>query len=264
MKKFLLLIFILITATATAQQATLPVRFVNAVKIGPDRYEGKDTFEWQYTIANNILTKEKDGASVQYKNVSLGKIYKTDIQNPLQVVVFYRDFNTAILLDNQLNETSRINFSTISTPLNADAVSLASQNRLWVFDINEQRLGLYSPEQNQYKAITPPFSDPVRYYQSDYNYFYWIDTKGQCFASNVFGKINFLGQAPDFEQVQFFSDKYLMVKQGNTLSLFNMQNNTATRIEIVENSFKGFHYAAQILSIFTEQEINQYQITLPE
>jgi hypothetical protein len=31
-------------------------------------------------------------------------------QNPLNIVLFYENFNVVILLDNQLNETQKINF----------------------------------------------------------------------------------------------------------------------------------------------------------
>lgn len=43
----------------------------------------------------------------QYKNLSLGKITKIDLQNPLKIVLFYEGFNSVILLDNQLNEIQK-------------------------------------------------------------------------------------------------------------------------------------------------------------
>jgi len=264
MRVRLLFMFLLFPLIFSAQEITIPVRFITNIKTVPDRYEGKDTFDWLYTITNNTLRKEKDGRFAEYKNVALGDIYKVDIQNPLQVVVFYRRFNTAVLLDNQLNETARINFSNITTPVIAEAVNLASQNRLWVYDINTQKLGLYTLAQNEFKAITPPFTDTIRHYQSDYNYFYWIDSKGQCYASNLFGKVSYLGNVPEFEKAQILSQQLVLLKTGNTLYQYNMKTGSSTRIEIVENSFTGFQYAAQILSIFTEREINQYKVTLPE
>jgi hypothetical protein len=35
----------------------------------------------------------------------------------LKVIVFYERFNTAVTLDNQLNETLKIDFSQIKTPI---------------------------------------------------------------------------------------------------------------------------------------------------
>ena len=264
MKLRLLLVALLLSVPLAAQEVSIPVRFVSNIKEAPERYEGKDTFEWQYTIANNTLRKEKDGRYVEYKNLSLGDIYKVDLQNPLQVVVFYRKFNTVVLLDNQLNETARINFSNIPEPIVAEAAGLASQNRLWVYDVNTQRVGLYILAHSEFKALTPPFTDTIKHYQSDYNYFYWIDVSGRCYAANLFGNVSFLGTVPQFEKAQIISPKQILLQNQNMLSLYNMETGRGTRIEIVEKSFSGFQYAAQILSIFTEREINQYKVTLPE
>jgi len=220
MKVRFLFSLLFLSVIATAQEVSIPTQFISKVKEAPERYLGKDTFEWQYTITSNTLRKEKDGRFVEYKNVSLGDIFKVDIQNPLQVVVFYRRFNTVVLLDNQLNETARIDFSQLppSVPqmIIADAAGLASQNRLWIFDLNQMRLGLYDIARAAFKTITPPFTDTIRYYQSGYNYFYWIDTKGQCFVVNPFGNVNLLGSVPDFEQAQIISQNAILLKKDNS------------------------------------------------
>jgi len=42
-----------------------------------------------------------------------------------------------------------------------------------------------------------------------------------------------------------------------------LKNNTISPIENVEKSFKNFYYKDQILSIFTNQGISNYKITIP-
>jgi len=262
--RLIIIVLLYIPAMVWAQDVSIPVRQISKIADTPDRFEGRDTFEWQYTITNNTLRKEKAGSYVEYQNVSLGDIEKVDIQNPLQVVVFYKKFNTVVFLDNQLNETSRINFSNLPKPIVADAAGLASQNRLWIFDVQTQRLGLYVSSQGDFKAITPPFTDPIKHYQSDYNYFYWTDATGRCFAANIYGNVNFLGNVPDFDKAQIVSPKQLLLQKGNVLSLYSLETGKGKPIEIIEKTFSGFHYSAQILSIFTAEEINQYKVTLPE
>ena len=39
------------------------------------------------------------------------KIKKVDLINPLKVTLFYEEFNTVVLLDNQMNEIQKIDFS---------------------------------------------------------------------------------------------------------------------------------------------------------
>jgi hypothetical protein len=264
MKNYLLFVMLFFLSAAGAQETTIPVRFVSNSKEAPGQYIGKDTFEWQYTITNNTLRKQKDNGYVEYKNVSLGDIEKVDILNPLQVLLFYKKFNTVVLLDNQLNEVSRINFSDMQEPVIAEATGVAGQNQIWLFDLNSLQLGLFNPSEKEFKAVTPPFSEQIIFYQSDYNYFYWIDATGRFYASNLFGKVNFLGNVPNFEQAQILSQNTILLKKDNNLYIYDLGKGSSTSIEIVEKSFRSFHYAAQILSIFTDNEINQYKVILPE
>ena len=264
MKQLLLLIVVSFNTLLSAQELAIPVKFLSNTKNGPERYLGTDAFGWKYTIVNNEFRKEKDSRTLKYRNLSLGEIYKADLQNPLQIVLFYRKFNTVILLDNQLTETARINFSNINEPLIAEAVGLASQNRLWLYDLTTQKLGLYYLGQGNFKTITPPFSDTLKYYQNDYNYFYWIDQSNNCFMANLFGNVSSLGNVPDYDQVQILSNNEIIIKKDNKLYFYNFEKQTQTPIAIVEKSFESFQYTAQILSIFTDAEINTYKITLPQ
>ena len=260
MKKLLLLIVLICWNITPAQE--IPVKLLSNSKTPMERFLGMDAFGWEYSIANSELRKQKDGRMLKYRNVSLGEIYKADLQNPLQIILFYRKFNSVILLDNQLNETSRINFSDLPQPLIAEAVGLASQNRLWVYDITTQQLGLYDLAQGSFKTITPPFTGTIKYYYNDYNYFYWIDSTNTCFMVNLFGNVGTLGTVPDYDKVQIVSSNELIVQKNNRLFFYNLEKQSQTAIAIPEKSFRGFHYAAQILSIFTDSEINTYQITL--
>lgn len=261
MKNGVLLLLIICCAIANAQEIGIPVKFLSNTKTVPQRYVGTDAFGWEYTIADNEFRKEKDGKALKYKNVALGEIYSADLQSPLQIVLFYKKFNTVVLLDNQLNQTAIINFSALPTELIAEAAGLASQNRLWLYDITKQQIGLYDPLRNSFRTLTPPFTDGITYYQSDYNYFYWIDTTGKCFELNLFGKVSFLGTVPNFNQVQLLSPTLLLYTKDNSLYLYNMTKQDSKHIDIAEKSFVSFYYASQILSIFTESELIQYNIS---
>ena len=264
MKHLLLLALLFCYTGLSAQEIVIPVKVLANTKTGPMQYVGSDAFGWRYTITDNEFRKEKDDRSLRYRNVSLGEISRVDLQNPLQIVLFYRKFNTVILLDNQLNETSRINFNHIQQPLIAEAVGLASQNRLWIYNINTQEPGLYDLARGEFKSITPPFADTIGYYHNDYNYFYWIDTTGKCYMANLFGKVTFLGNVPAFDSVQLLDSTALLFQKDGALYHYNPATQTQSRIDIAEKSFESFHYASQILTIFTNSEIVQYQITLPK
>lgn len=263
MRKIIFIALTLIPLLAFSQQQSIIPFFSNSEKWETGQYIGKDNFGNFYSINQNEFKKTSPNQVYFYKNVSLGKIHQVDLQNPLQLVLFYKQFTTAVLLDNQLNETARINFSELQTPLNPEAVSLASQNRLWVYDMLTQKLGLFDIQKSTFQSITPSFKENVKFYQSDYNYFYWIDTKQNLYVSNLFGKVNFLGHVPDYSQLQVVSPKQILMKIDNGLFLYNLEDESLSPIQLNEKSFSHFSFKDQILSIFTENEISQYKITLP-
>lgn len=263
MKKIIFIAFHLCCMLGFSQQQELIPFFSKAEKWEVGQYVGKDNFGNFYSINENEFKKISPNQVFFYKNVSLGKIHHVDLQNPLQIVLFYKQFTTAVLLDNQLNETTKINFSELSEPLNPEAVSLASQNRLWVYDMLSQKLGLFDVLKNTFQALTPPFKENLKFYQSDYNYFYWLDTKQNLYVSNLFGKINFLGQIPNNSQLQIVSPTQVLMKIDNGLFLYNLVDLSMSPITLNEKSFTSFSFKDQILSIFTENQINQYKITLP-
>lgn len=269
MHKLVFILLFFVSATF-AQEFTVPAKFLTKYDAGPQQFLGTDAFGARYSIADNEYRKQTANSLQKYKNLQLGAITRTDLQNPLQVVLFYKRFNTVVLLDNQANETRRINFNDLgkpnetASPIVADAVGLASQNRLWLYDINTLQLGLFDFIQNTFRTITPPFRDTIKYYQSDYNYFYWIDVAGKCFRANLFGKIDYLGDIPYNDAVSIVSNRYAVLRNGNTLSLYDMEAQKLTPIAIAEKTFESFHYSGEILSIFTGTQITQYNITLPQ
>ncbi|MGH2667116.1 hypothetical protein [Flavobacterium sp.] len=231
--------------------------------IQADVFVGEDSYGYQYFIRNNVFFKIKNKEFVQYKNLSLGKITRVDIQNPLRIVLFYENFNTVIALDNQLSEVQKINFSEKQDGIIATAIGMSSQNNLWVFNNLNQQLGLYNVIQNSYQTIGLPFEQNIRNYISDFNYFYWIDTKNQFYSCDIFGKKKLLGQIPEYDLVSISDEKFILFQKDKILYLFDVEKNKKTAIENIEKSYLSFHYKNQNLAIFTAEGITNYKINLP-
>ncbi|MEW5676942.1 hypothetical protein ABGT15_11575 [Flavobacterium enshiense] len=239
------------------------LKLIGNEKLNSGFFIGRDTYGAVYSIQNNEFRKQDTQQQANYKNITLGNLHEVDLQNPLQIVLFYKEMNSVVLLDRQLNETYRFNFSETNPELLPQQVRLASQNRLWIFDLTSQKLGLYDYQKKVFRPITVAFEHPIVYAQSDYNYFYWMDNKYDLFVSNLFGKINYLGKVPEHDALQIVSSKEILLKKGNVLSLFNLEKETSQIIPVKEKSFKNFYYSEQNLSIFTDNEIRTYKITLP-
>ncbi|MCG2609931.1 hypothetical protein LZZ90_00245 [Flavobacterium sp. SM15] len=263
MQNLFAIVFFLMTSLGFSQEKQLDLKFIGTEKIKPDTFVGKDAYANTYSITQNEFRKENPQKKYVYRSLPLGKIHSVDLQNPLQIVLFYKIMNSVVLLDSQLNETFKINFSESNPELLPQQIGLASQNRLWLFDLATQKLGLYDFQKQVFNPITVIFEHPILFSQSDYNYFYWVDDQHKLFACNLFGKINFLGEVPNFDSMQIISSKEILLKKGSILTLWDWEKQTSQIVPIPEKSFQSFYYKEQILSIFTDNEIRNYKLILP-
>lgn len=263
MKNLLLVSFFLIFTVSNGQGKIYVATKQDSIVLTSNPFFGYDQFGFYYSMKNNVLSKTKKEEYFEYKNIALGKPTKVDIQNPLKIMLFYENFNTIILLDNQLSETQRINFSENDVPIMATAAGIASQNRLWIYNNLTQQIGLFDYLKNTFQLITTSFQGDLKYYESDFNTFQWMDNKLNWYSCNVFGKISTLGKVSDFDQIQVINDSNVLFSKDGKLHLQDIQKNSIYPIENVENSFENFYYKDQILSIFTNQGITNYKIKIP-
>ena len=226
-------------------------------------YIGFDGLGNNYYIKDNVFTKQKEAEKWEYKNVALGKITSVDYLNPLKIVVFYEDFNTIITLDNQLNEIQKLNLFDIDNTIFASKIGLASQDQFWIYNSLTQQIMLFDYLKNTSKAIGNPIQGDIKYTQSDFNNFYWIDEINNWYSIDIFGKVTLLANIPPFEKIQIIDNEKLLFSRDNVLYCLNNQTKTIYEIEIVEKSFKNYYYKDQILAIFTNQQIKNYKIKLP-
>ena len=263
MKKSLLLFFIFFFTVSFGQDKIYVATKQDSIVLTADQFLGYDQFGFYFSIKNNVLSKTKKGDFFEYKNISLGKPTKVDTQNPLKIMLFYENFNAIILLDNQLSETQKINLSENDVPIMATATGIASQNRLWIYNSLTQQIGLFDYLKNIFQSITPSFQGNLKFYESDFNTFQWIDNNLNWYAVDIFGKITTLGKVADFDQIQVINNHAVLFSKDGKLQLQDIQKNSIYPIENVEKSFKKFYYKDQILATFTNHGITNYKITIP-
>jgi hypothetical protein len=266
MRKILFLFFIACSFSVFSQNQKINSTPVSTFKLDADDFLGYDSFGYSYQIKSNVFSKIKGNEVFEYKNVSLGTITKVDLQNPLKIVLYYDDFNTVLLLDNQLNKITEINFSQNTTPIVVTAIGMSSQNQLWVFNALNQQIGLFDYLKNEYKTVSTPLTETMKYYQTDFNTFYWIDKKNNWFSCDIFGKTTALGKVQDFDEIEIINLNQYIFSKANFL-YFTDRNYTnpdrASEIGILQKTFDKFCYKDQILSIFTAKEITNYKIVTP-
>jgi hypothetical protein len=263
LKKILLVtIFNLFSLSVISQEEILATK-IEALNTNCDKCLGFDNQKNTYSIKNNVLNKKSDTESYQYNNLSLGIIFKVDFQNPLEIVVFYKNFNTVVLLDNQLNEIRRIDYNLFSYPINIEATSLSSQNQIWIYDSISSKIGLHNVNTGSIKWISTMLENTIVYYESDYTHFYWIDNQYIMYRISIYGTIEKLGIIPNFDFIQLTKDNTCIYKTNNQLYYYNLKSNISNKIAIDEKIISNFFFRDGILSIFTQNEITNYKIILP-
>lgn len=263
MKKLLFLLFMFSFSLVLGQIPKIEAVKINTIAVTADTFLGFDSFGFYYWIKNNVLIKTNSDATFEYKNVSLGKITAVDLQNPLKVVVFFENFNTIVIIDNQFNESQKINFSENSVPIVVSAMGIAAQNQFWIYNSLNQQIGLFDYLKKDYKTISTSFPESIKLYQSDFNAFYWIDKNNNWYACDLFGTITFKQKISDFDSIQILNQTQLLYTKEGHLYFEDIQKKQKTTIEIPEKSFKKCYYKDQILAIFTSEGITNYKIILP-
>lgn len=112
---------------------------------------GTDIYDAIYTVKNNTLYKTVDDDTKTYQNFNFGEITSVDILNSLEIVVFYKEFNSVLILDNELNLKQTIRFAN-----NILFASKGITDKVWVYNEDENKLQLYD-----YKSNTVSISSQV-------------------------------------------------------------------------------------------------------
>ena len=232
MRSWFVLIGLWLVSSLSAQ-SEIKVVFADSLVLQADRFVGADDFENYYYLRDNSLFKKSATNTYSYMNTQLGAIASVDISNPLKILVFYRDFNTILLLDNRLNELSdRINLNEENYGKNAHFATVSSNNNLWIYSLDDNVLTLWDYENKQ--ALFE--SQPLQFYSSDFEAIFqysnykkcWLVSEEDLVEFNEFGSfiaskplsaVQALGSFND--QLSYLQNNRLFVRRDEEPVLLN-------------------------------------------
>lgn len=253
MKNILFIFFSFIFAS-TAQN--ISIEKLETKKHYFSTFWGQDILENSYFSTHCNLYKISQTDTLTYCNNKFGKISNVETFNGLQTLVFYKENNAFVLLDAQFNETN----TTIFSEINCEILQPASQNELWFFDNISQKFGLYAVSKHKIKWLTNSKPTQITHCFSDYNTLYWITSQLDCFSMNKFGKLTQHKHLEPFENIQWFNATSYIYLYNEEFFIFNTHTGEFTSFATDEKLIKNFYYKDGILTIFTDSEINTYQI----
>lgn len=146
-----------------------------------DRFVGVDIYENYYYLQSGAL--HKSNLRNDYLNLKYGTPDIIDISNPLQILLFYKNFNKAILLDNQLSFITEIEL-----PIGSELIANASKNKIWIYNQIHMVLGLYNLTTKKNEITSIPFSTPIVNLSGNLNQAFAINNKNQLLVFNYLAR----------------------------------------------------------------------------
>ena len=115
-------------------------QFVKSVKVDGDRHFS-DPMGNVYIIKNNHLVKfvQDYTQAAEYTNLFLGNIHSIDVSDPLRILIYYKDHNQVVWVDNFLSEIrSPVWLDNLGVD-QAQLVCSSNQGGFWIFNgLNNQ------------------------------------------------------------------------------------------------------------------------------
>ena len=228
----------------------IPFEQTNIVKI--------DNFGTIYSFQGNTFYASGTKGKLEYSNIQLGHITSANAFNPLKINLFYKDFNTLVVLDNRLAEIKKIDFNTLEPFRMVTHITAANDNRVWIFNDNTLQLELYDYINNNTVLNTFPIQGQLLDLKSDYNYC-WVLTETHIYTFNYFGSLISKENNLGFTKLQEYKNR-LVLKRENTLYITQKDTLKTKEIDLPKLLIKQFFVVDETLYIYDGKNNYQFQL----
>lgn len=193
----------------------------------------KTKFDFAYidNIGNSYMVKDdeliKHLASgkffARYSNLKLGSITTIDVTNPLKLVVYYRDFQQILFLDNQLSQNSDVVALEKLGYEQVELVCAGANNSFWVYDKRNNELVRFNESSKKIAAtgnlkqvlqanITPN-------YMIEHNGFLYLNSpETGVYVFDIFGAFSKVISLKGLKQFQVSEEIIYYQKDGSLCS----------------------------------------------
>lgn len=212
-----------------------------------------------YTVGSTFYKKEPD-QNYDYSNVQLGTITSANAFNPLKINLFYKNFNTVVILDNRLSEIYKIDFNRIQPYKNLTHISTGSDNTIWIFNQDQQQLELFDYKANKTRATTMPVDSEVLALTSNYNYS-WLLTKEFLYTFNYFGSTISKIKNDGFSHIAEDNGN-LIIQKDQRLYFLAKETTQLIPLHLPEMLIKQFLVTNESLYIYSDETLHQFQLKI--
>ena len=193
-----------------------------------------DPFQNTYLITqeNQLIKFDSQGKELfRYSNDRLGDITSINAGNPLQILIYYDQYQTAQILDRTLTPMTTISFLDIQI-WNPSCINLSKDKNLWVYDSDQFQLkkittkGSTLIESQDLSQILNTQTKPQFLRQNSTKIFMLMPGTG-IYVFDSFGK--YINKIPDANLIDFqpIRNKLLLLKKEK-LVVFDLDTSLST------------------------------------
>lgn len=190
-------------------------------------------------VNNEIYKQDPTGKQVgYYSNNQLGNVGRIDATSPLKVLVFYPAFNTGVVLDRRLLETSR--FSLIEMGFGEiDLVAFSRDGTIWIFDDHEQRLYKVDQKGNilfkggDLRLVFDERLQPLQMTEAGEYLYLAVPGRG-LLIFDLFGQYKSQILRPDIIDFQIVEDESVVFIEENEIGIIQLQTLEERHFQIPE------------------------------
>lgn len=223
-----------------------------------NQFYGIDINGNYYYSKQNTIFKKTPNSTQSYQATNFGMPHSVEVFNELNVLLFYKNSNRIVVLDKQWNEIKTV----YNSNLLFDWIKPASQNEFWFFDVISQKIGLYNLNTNSYRLITNVLNQDIIFAYSDYNSFYFITNDFKEYQIDKFGRISFITQLPEIQNISFDGFDEYVYQSNNQMYWVKNKQVQFVNIPVDIKTIRNFCLREGKLLIFTANQVEVYQLKL--
>ncbi len=258
--KHTIIIFLVIIPLSIFSQESISTHYIDKIDIKIEKLIDANEFNTVYYVNNNVFYKKDASKTISYNNIQLGNITSVNAFNPLKVSLFYKDFNTAIILDNRLAEIYRIDFNSRQPYRNISFISPGNDNNLWLFNQDSQQLEIFDYKNNITKFKTLPITSTVLDIKSNYNYC-WLLTTDYLLVYNYFGTLISKIKNEGYTNIDESAGN-IILKKGDSLFYLKKETREITPIKIPNLLINQFLVTNETLYIYQNETLQKFQLKI--
>ena len=257
--KYTYYIFLFFSVSIFAQESIV-AKLINKSNLNAEKLISIDNFGTTYYLTNDVIYKKTENKTITYNNLQLGTLHSANTFNPLKINLFYKDFNTVIILDNRLAEVFKIDFNTLTDYKNVSHISTGHDNTIWIFNQDFQKLELFDYKSQTIRAQTVPVQSGVLDLKINYNYCYLL-TENFLYIYNYFGSL-LKKVKNDGYTALVESNENVILKKGNTLFLLKRNQEKILPIITPNLLINQFFVTNETLYIYNSEILEKFELKI--